>query len=490
MATLPSPILVFPSNKFRSSTSFSRILEYQPRKKTINGVFSKSNELLRPIVKLVDRWKEIHGQDDWQGMLDPIDPLLRAELIRYGEMAQACYDAFDYDPFSKYCGSSRYTHHKFFESLGLSKLGYNITRYLYATTNINLPNFFKQSKWSKVWSRNANWIGYVAVSNDETSMLLGRRDITIAWRGTVTRLEWIADLMDYLRPIKSNKIPCPDPTVKVESGFLDLYTNKDINCLYCKYSAREQVLSEIRRMIQMYPNEELSITIAGHSLGAALAILSAYDIVETGVDIRTDGESIPLCVYSFSGPRVGNVRFKNRLEGLGVKVLRVVNVHDTVPKVPGLLFNEHVPPFMQKIAEGIPWNYSHVGVELALDHKSSPFLKDTSDLSCFHNLEAHLHLLDGYHGKSNEFKLTSKRDPALVNKAADFLKDEYLVPPKWRQDENKGMVRNEEGLWMQPDRPKLEDHPPDTHHHLKQLGLATEDHYTPALLLHAIDPKT
>ncbi|OVA05340.1 Lipase [Macleaya cordata] len=423
--------------------------------------------------QLKDHWQEIHGKDDWIGLLDPMDPLLRSELIRYGEMAQACYDAFDYDPYSKYCGSCRYIRRKFFECLGMTDHGYEVSRYLYATTNINLPNFFKKSRWSKIWSRNANWIGYVSVSNDETSARLGRRDITISWRGTVTRLEWIADLMDYLRPVKSDKIPCPDPTVKVESGFLDVYTDKDENCRFCKYSAREQILTEIRRLIQMYPNEELSITLTGHSLGAALAVLSAYDIVETGVNVSTDGRAVPVSVFSFSGPRVGNRRFKERLEGLGVKVLRVVNVHDTVPKVPGIFFNERVPPFVQKLAEGFPWSYSHVGVELVLDHKNSPFLEDTSDPSCFHNLEAHLHLLDGYHGKGKRFVLATGRDPALVNKASDFLKDHYLVPPHWRQDENKGMVRNHDGRWIQQERPKHDDHPPETPHHLKELGLAS-----------------
>lgn len=60
-----------------------------------------------PEGRISDVWREIHGQDDWASMLDPMDPLLRSELIRYGEMAQACYDAFDFDPFSKYCGSCR-----------------------------------------------------------------------------------------------------------------------------------------------------------------------------------------------------------------------------------------------------------------------------------------------------------------------------------------------------------------------------------------------
>ncbi|KAL6208683.1 hypothetical protein ACLB2K_019630 [Fragaria x ananassa] len=425
--------------------------------------------------RLPDAWRELHGEDHWVGLLDPMDPLLRSELIRYGEMAQACYDAFDFDPFSKYCGSCRFTRANFFDSLGMSHHGYHVSRYLFATSNINLPNFFKKSRWPKVWSKNANWIGYVAVSDDETTARLGRRDISIAWRGTVTRLEWIVDLMDFLKPLSNNKIPCPDPNVKAESGFLDLYTDKDQTCRFCTYSAREQILTEIKRLVEKYHNEELSITITGHSLGSALAILSAYDIAETGLNVMADGRVVPVSVFSFSGPRVGNVHFKERLEALGVKVLRVVNVHDVVPKSPGLLINEHVPAMMLKLTENLPWSYSHVGVELELDHKNSPFLKQTNDPGCSHNLEAHLHLLDGYHGKGHRFVLASGRDPALVNKASDFLKDHYLVPPFWRQDENKGMVRCKDGRWMQPERPKLDDHPEDIRHHLKQLGLVSDE---------------
>lgn len=164
-----------------------------------------------------------------------------------------------------------------------------------------------------------------------------------------------------------------------------------------RYSAREQVLTEVRKLVHNYTEkgDTVSITVTGHSLGSALAMLSAYDIAETGLNVGVNGEEVPICVVSFSGPRVGNGRFKERFEGLGIKAIRVVNVHDTVPKVPGILFNEHVPEFVQRLAEGLPWSYSHVGVELALDHQKSPFLKETSDPSCFHNLEAHLHLLDG-----------------------------------------------------------------------------------------------
>ncbi|PKU80410.1 Phospholipase A1-Igamma1, chloroplastic [Dendrobium catenatum] len=76
-----------------------------------------------------------------------------------------------------------------------------------------------------------------------------------------------------------------------------------------------------------------------------------------------------------------------------------------------------------------------------------------------------------YHGPGQRFVLASGRDPALVNKACDFLEDHHLVPPFWRQDENKGMIRAADGRWVQPDRPKIDDHSQDTHHHLRLLGL-------------------
>ncbi|TVU19258.1 hypothetical protein EJB05_35397, partial [Eragrostis curvula] len=74
-----------------------------------------------------------------------------------------------------------------------------------------------------------------------------------------------------------------------------------------------------------------------------------------------------------------------------------------------------------------------------------------------------------YHGRGERFVLASGRDPALVNKACDFLKDHHGVPPCWRQDENKGMVRGADGRWVQPDRHgwQLDDHhdDDDDHHH-------------------------
>ncbi|KAL5567099.1 hypothetical protein UlMin_030263 [Ulmus minor] len=419
---------------------------------------------------LSEIWPGIQGVDNWEGLLDPLDPHLRKEIIRYGEFAQACYDSFDFDPNSKYCGTCKYQGAQFFEKLDMADRGYKISRYLYATSNINLPNFFQKSKMSSVWSAHANWMGYIAITTDEDEIKrLGRRDIVVAWRGTVTYLEWITDLKDILRSANFGE----DPSIKIESGFYDLYNKKEEACKFCSFSAREQVLSEIKRLIDHYKGEELSITITGHSLGSALAITSAYDIAEMGLNFTNEGKSgtkIPITVYSFAGPRVGNLKFKNRCEEIGVKVLRVVNVHDVVPTVPGIIANEKLQ-CQKYIEEAIcfPWSYAHLGEVLLLDHSQSPFLKPSKDPGCAHNLEVYLHLVDGYHGSGRKFCLANKRDIALVNKNCDLLKSEYGVPPNWRQDENKGMVRSSDGRWVLPERPRLEGHPPDMAEHLEKV---------------------
>lgn len=442
------------------STSVSANLDDQVRVEYVEGEERELNEI----------WREIQGCDNWEGLIDPMNSHLRREIIRYGEFAQACYDSFDFDPHSKYCGTCKYQGTDFFEKLDMLDRGYQISRYLYATSNINLPNFFQKSNMSRVWSQHANWMGYVAVSNSPSEIQrLGRRDIIVAWRGTVTYLEWIHDLKDILRPANFKQ----DPTIKIESGFYDLYTQKETTCNFCSFSAREQVLAEIKRLIDTYKDEEISITVTGHSLGAALAVLSAYDIAEMKLNILKNGDDtkkIPITVFSFSGPRVGNLKFKERCDELGVRVLRIINVHDKVPNVPGIFANEK-NQYQKYLEETVsfPWSYAHVGVELALNHTHSPFLRPTSDMGSAHNLEAHLHLVDGYHGKDRAFCSATERDIALVNKSCDFLRREYGVPPHWRQDENKGMVRSSDGRWVLPERPRVEAHPPDTAHHFEQV---------------------
>ena len=460
----------------------------------------KTSTFRRP---LAERWREIQGEGKWKGLLTPqMDSVLRTEILKCGEFAQANYDAFDYDPTSKYCGSSRFNKKKLLENVGLQNSGYEVTKFLYAMANVNVPKFFRHPSIvteDEIWSRHSNWMGFVAVATDEKEIRrLGRRDIMVSWRGTVMALEWMENLRDFLAPTspghrEGRVVDGCNRKVKVERGFLSLYNSKDATTKYNKNSAAEQVKMEIQRLVELYSDEELSITITGHSLGGALATLSAYDIAnsnctqrpqvklqkqtnnkEAGHDesdaSRLDNMSIPITAFTFASPRVGNDAFRDRLLELGVHALRIENVFDIVPKVPGLFVNERaftmfggleqlVSPWLDRI----PWTYTHVGEEVKLDQTRSAFLKTKKDYGNSHNLELYLHLLSIYQGPNLPYKgVTVDRDIALVNKSCNQLKDELRVPACWYQSKNKGMEQ-QNGRWVLPDRADDEVPSSDAH---------------------------
>lgn len=226
-----------------------------------------------------------------------------------------------------------------------------------------------------------------------------------------------------------------DKMPKVMKGWLTIYTSDDPKSPFTKTSARTQVLNKIKNLLQVYKDENPSVVLVGHSLGASLSILSAFDLVENDV------KDVPVTAIVFGSPQVGNKAFNERFNKFpNLKVLHVKNVIDLIPHYPGRLLG-----------------YEYTGVELVIDTRKSPSLKDSKNPSDWHNLQAMLHVVAGWNGSDKEFELKVKRSLALVNKSCDFLKDECHVPGSWWVEKNKGFVRREDGEWV--DKPDDEDLP-------------------------------
>ncbi|XP_020245098.1 galactolipase DONGLE, chloroplastic-like [Asparagus officinalis] len=362
---------------------------------------------------LAKKWRDIQGADDWEDLVAPLNPLLRQEIVRYGEFVIASYEAFDLDPSSKRYLNRKYGKSTMFQETGMADCGYRITKYVYATPDIDIP--------SQLGTCRSHWIGYVAVSDDDEVKKLGRRDIVVSFRGTVTHTEWIANFMSSLTPARLDPNESR-PNLKVESGFLSLYTSDDSNCKFSHGSCREQLLSEISRLLNKYKDEEISITLAGHSMGSSLALLLGYDLAELGLNRVGLNRTIPVTVYSYGGPRVGNLGFKERCEELGVKVLRVVNVNDPVTKLPGVFLNEKFRVLAERFE--LPWScacYAHVGVELALD-----FFK-MKNPACVHDIGTYVGLL-----KCPKMKKVKKDGVNLINKAREFVGQQNFGAWPWQ----------------------------------------------------------
>jgi len=192
---------------------------------------------------IAKKWRELSGQSHWRGLMEPLNIDLRRYIIHYGEMAQAAYDAFISEKASKYAGSSRYAKRNFFSKVGLTNgnpFTYSVTKFLYATSEIDVPEAFIVKSFSReAWSRESNWIGYVAVATNEGKAALGRRDIVIAWRGTVKTLEWVNDL-DFVL-VSAPQVFGNNTDPKVHQGWYSIYTSEDPRSPFNKSSARSQV---------------------------------------------------------------------------------------------------------------------------------------------------------------------------------------------------------------------------------------------------------
>ncbi|XVF73530.1 hypothetical protein PTKIN_Ptkin12aG0209000 [Pterospermum kingtungense] len=395
-------------NPLKHNTSENPDFPWFPLKQKHGSLFTHSNS-----AKLAKNWTEYQGINNWEGLLDPLDDTLRSEILRYGQFVEAAYRSFDFDPNSPTYATCKFPKGSLLTRSCIGETGYKPTRNLRATCGIRLPGWIDRGpSWV---STQSSWIGYVAVCHDKEEIArLGRRDVVIAFRGTATCLEWLENIRATLTSlpddVAANVGSKGSGGPMVESGFLSLYTSGTSACP----SLQNMVRQEVGRVLEMYGDEPLSLTITGHSLGAALATLAAHDIN------TSFGNAPMVTVISFGGPRVGNQSFRHQLEKKGSKILRIVNSDDVITKVPGFVIDNNdaankqalkvagLPRWVQKRAEDMQLVYAEVGQELRLSSKECPQLNKGGVASC-HELSTYLQLVNGFVGSNCPFRATARR---------------------------------------------------------------------------------
>lgn len=151
--------------------------------------------------------------------------------------------------------------------------------------------------------------------------------LIVAFRGTSSPTDWVADVM-----ARQEKFACVPDAGRTHRGISAVYE-----------SSRDAVLSALSGLPVDKP-----LYITGHSLGGALATLCA-------IDVATHSRFAHPRVYTFGAPRVGDPAFVKAFDSKIACCHRVCNAYDAV---------HHLPPFLCKIP-GRKKVYSYLHVKRA-----------------------------------------------------------------------------------------------------------------------------
>ena len=141
----------------------------------------------------------------------------------------------------------------------------------------------------------------------------------------------------------------------------DVNGGKVLDYFYAHYvkAFRNDVLNKTQEITQKYPSYKL--VFVGHSLGGALTIHAAADIILSGLANHTD-----VVVYTYGQPRVGNSKFNEAWRPKVKEFYRLVHNKDLI---------SHVPPCIRGITKNcikdgiLPIYPYHVAQEIFYDQE-------------------------------------------------------------------------------------------------------------------------
>lgn len=250
--------------------------------------------------------------------------------------------------------------------------------------NVNLTNaaYFKSTEidWKGLGIKKVTWMndsktdtqGFTALSSDT---------LYIVWRGS-------SSPKDFLKDAEVRKVNFVEPGEKVHNGFYTAFE-----------SVKEDLYSSINYILnttkfnKTNPNRIQSVVICGHSLGAALTVISSYMICKDFPQIAHLVKNLTI-----GCPRVGNSTFKDNYNKLVPTSIRIVNDKDLVTRIPKIGFT-HINEGITLNEKGEVITYSSLNpfrhfVEIFISDVSGEAVKD-------HMVDNYLKVIDKWDGVIN-----------------------------------------------------------------------------------------
>ena len=244
--------------------------------------------------------------------------------------------------------------------------------------NVNLTNdvYFKPSEidWKGLGIKKVTWMndrktdtqGFTALSSDT---------LYIVWRGS-------SSPKDFLKDAQVKKVNFVQPGEKVHNGFYTAFE-----------SVKEDLYSSINFILSKKLDKIKSVVICGHSLGAALTVISSYMICKDFPQIAHLVKNVTI-----GCPRVGNSTFKDNYNKLVPKSIRIVNDKDLVTRIPKIGYT-HINEGITLNEKGEVITYSSINpfrhvVEIFISDVSGEAIKD-------HMVDNYLKVLDKWDGVNN-----------------------------------------------------------------------------------------
>lgn len=241
--------------------------------------------------------------------------------------------------------------------------------------NVNLTNqvYFKSTEidWKGLGIKKVTWMndsktdtqGFTALSNDT---------LYIVWRGS-------SSPKDFLKDAQVKKVNFVEPGEKVHNGFYTAFS-----------SVKEDLYSSINFILSKKLDKIKSVVICGHSLGAALTVISSYMICKDFPQIAHLVKNVTV-----GCPRVGNSAFKDNYNKLVPKSIRIVNDKDLVTRIPKIGFT-HINEGITLNEKGEVITYSSLNpfryfIEIFISDVSGEAAKD-------HFVDNYLKVIDKWDG--------------------------------------------------------------------------------------------